>query len=87
MTADQREIIEKSIEDQGKKGQWVAVDTQSKVTGTDELGLPVFQTVFENEPQNYKLVRLIEPYNGAILEDLDYKEPTDEQKTEEPISS
>lgn len=77
MTATQKKAIEKIIADNGKTGEWVAVDTQAKTTGTDELGLPVFATIYENAPQNYKLVRIIEPYNGAILHDLDYVEPTE----------
>ena len=82
MTAQQKEQIEKNL-----KPNEVAVDTQSKQTGTDEQGYPTFETVFEKAPNNYKLVRLIEPWNGAILEDLDYKEPTNEQNTEENLNS
>lgn len=36
----------------------------------DERGFPQFKTVYENPPQNYKLVRIIAPLNCAILENL-----------------
>lgn len=39
---------------------------------SDERGFPQFKTVYENPPTNYKLIRIIAPYNVAILEDLSY---------------
>jgi hypothetical protein len=71
MTATQKTEIEKAL-----KSNQVAVDTRSIKTGTDENGLPVFKTQYIEPPLNYKLIRLIEPYNGAVLQDLDYVEPT-----------
>lgn len=67
MTALQRETIEKIL----KKNQ-VAVNIAYKEIGVDELGLPNFEITYENPPKNYRLVRMIEAYRGAILEDLDY---------------
>lgn len=71
-TQAQREEIQKLL-----KPTEVFVDTQTRVTGKDENGYPVFETVFENPPSNYRLVNHIEPYNGAVLEDLDYVKPTE----------
>ena len=71
MTATQKTEIEKVL-----KGGQVAIDTRSVKTGTDENGLPIFETQYIEPPLNYKLIKLIEPYNGAVLEDLDYVEPT-----------
>jgi len=71
MTATQREEIEKAL-----KPNQVAIDTRSINTGTDKDGFPVFETQYIEPPQNFKLIRLIEPYNCAVLEDLDYVEPT-----------
>ena len=67
MTNEQRIEIEALL-----TASQVAVDTQTVKTGTDEQGYPVFETRYINPPTNYKLVRLIEPYKGAVLEDLDY---------------
>jgi hypothetical protein len=71
MTKTQRAEIEKNL-----KPEQVAVDIQHKETGKDTQGFPVYEVVFENPPTNYKLVRLFEGINGAVLEDLDYV-PTD----------
>lgn len=71
MTQSQRTEIEELL-----KPNQVAVDTQDHQTGTDENGYPVFETVYENPPANYKLVRMIPSWNGAVLENLDYVEPT-----------
>ena len=71
MTSKQRQEIETAL----KVGQ-VAVDTRSIKTGIDENGLPTFETQYIEAPKNHKLIRLIEPYNGAVLLDLDYVEPT-----------
>lgn len=71
MTAEQKIEIKNALQ----LGQ-VAVDTNTIKVGTDENGLPIFETQYINPPINYKLVRVIEPYNGAVLEDLDYVKPT-----------
>ncbi|QKF82057.1 hypothetical protein [Halarcobacter ebronensis] len=65
MTAEQREEIEPLL-----KENQVAVDTQTVEKGKDSEGFPIFEIKFINAPTNYKLVRLIEPYNVAVLEDL-----------------
>ncbi len=74
MTKEQRTVIEKAT----LRNQ-IAVDIQHKVTGTDKDGFLTFEIVYENAPKNFKLVKVIEAYNGAILEDLDYVEPTEPQ--------
>lgn len=78
MTQDQREIIEKNL-----KPNQIAVDTASNVIGEDENGYPVFETVLKNIPKeyvnNYKLIKNIEPYNGAVIEMANIpQEPTNE---------
>lgn len=65
MTKIQRLEIEKLL-----KQNQVIVNTITVKSGVDNEGFPVFETRFENPPQDYKLVRLIEPWKGAILEDL-----------------
>lgn len=69
MKEEERTEIEKHL-----KIDEVAVDTQTVKIGTDSEGYPVFEIRFEKPPVNYQLVRLIEPWNGAILKDLDYKD-------------
>ena len=72
MTKDEiRELIAKS------NPNYKACDYELEQIGTDELGLPVFKTVYLNPPTNFKHVRTLEKPKVAILEDLDYVEPTD----------
>lgn len=65
MTKEQQEEIEKAL----KIGQ-IVVNTRSIKIGADEIGLPTFEIQYLGAPKNYKLVRIIEPYNCAILEVL-----------------
>lgn len=71
-TATQKEELSTAL-----KANEVIVDTTTRQTGTDQDGFPTFETVFENPPPNYKLVRMVEPWKCAILEDLT---PNVEQK-------
>ncbi len=59
----------------------VLVDTEHKQIGTDENNLPVFELKYINPPQNYKLIRVFEHLECAILEDLDYKEVVQDEPT------
>lgn len=70
MTAQQRQNLINLL----KEKQFL-VDIQTIESGVDNLGFPTFETKYINPPKNYKLVRLIEPYKVAILEDLS---PTNE---------
>ncbi|AXX87152.1 hypothetical protein AMRN_1416 [Malaciobacter marinus] len=78
MTKNQREEIEKLL-----KQNEVAVDIQQVQIAKDENGYPVFELRFENPPTNYKVVKIIEPYKGAVLEDLDFKEVLQDEATKQ----
>lgn len=73
MTNIQREEAQKIIDAKGMTGKWVAVDTRSIQIGEDDNGFPIFETIYEEEPKNNKLIRLIPEHKGAILEDLDHE--------------
>jgi len=66
MTLEQLEQI--------KKANWKICKIKSNEIGVDELGLPLYETVYIDTPVNYQLVRVIEPLGVAILEDLDHVE-------------
>jgi hypothetical protein len=52
-------------------------DTQHRNTGTvDKDGLPIFEIVYEKPPESFKLIRVVEHLKCAVLEDLNYVEPT-----------
>lgn len=76
MNAEQREELEKVISD-----DMVIVDIDIIKIGVDGMGLPKFEARYINPPKNHNLIRLIEPYGGAILQDLDYMAVTDEVTT------
>ncbi len=65
MTQEQRDILEKNL----KAGE-VAINIEHKQIGVDNDGYPIFEIIFINAPAQYKLIKLIEVYNGAILQDL-----------------
>jgi len=89
MTDLQRKAVEQEIKTNPiyTVGKHVAVDTQYPMIGTDENGTPLTETIYENAPENHLLVKEYDKWNGAILEDLDYKEPTDEQEPKETVNS
>lgn len=64
--------ITKALLEQGKKAAHVVVEIQHQEIGKDENNFPLFKIVYEKKPTNFKLVRLFEHINCAVLEDLDY---------------
>jgi len=57
-----------------KKDNWKICNIKNNEIGADNLGLPLYKTVFIDPPINYQLIRVIEPLGVAILEDLDHAE-------------
>ena len=74
----QTEILNK-IKKNLKTNQ-ILVDINYEQTGEDELVIPIFKIVYKNPPQNFRLVKMIEPLKVAILETLDYVEVGDATK-------
>lgn len=71
MTAEQKQQLENLL-----KPNEVLVNLKSEQIEADFRGFPQFKTVYENPPKNYKLVRIIAPFNVAILENLSYAPDT-----------
>jgi hypothetical protein len=70
MTAQQKQQLENLL-----KPNEVLINLTMTQIEPDFRGFPQFKTVYENPPENYKLVRIIAPFNVAILENLSYEPP------------
>ena len=60
----------------------IAVSYKLIEVGKDQLGLPIYQRELINNPvTNYKFIRAVENEKVAVLEDLDYKEVSPNETT------
>ena len=64
------------------KQNQVLADINYKEIGKDENGFPTYEIEYVAAPTNYKLVRIFENLEVAVLEDLDYQVVQDEPTNE-----
>ncbi len=70
MTDEQKLLLTKNL-----KENQVVVNFEYKQIKSDN-DFPIFEIIYINPPLNYKLIKEIEAFNVAILENLDYEATT-----------